>query len=58
VVNIYCQFHLPTEMFVMRLENILTAFNNRDILILGDLNVKSALWHCPISDGNEEMFES
>jgi len=57
VVNIYCQFSHPTEMFVMRLENILNAFNNKDILIVGDLNAKSPLWHCPGSDGNGEMFE-
>jgi len=57
IVNIYCQFSLPRDVFVQKLDDIFNGFSNRDVIILGDLNAKSPLWHCPNTDENGEKFE-
>jgi len=28
-----------------------------DVIILGDFNAKSSLWHCPVTDQHGEIFE-
>jgi hypothetical protein len=57
IVNVYCQFSIPREIFVQKIEDILLGFLYKDIIILGDFNAKSSLWHCRDTDDNGEMFE-
>jgi len=57
IVNLYCQFSMPADIFVNKLETILEGFYRGNLLILGDFNAKSPLWHCPGTDGNGEKYE-
>jgi len=55
-VNVYCQFSIPREIFVQKIEDILFGFLYKDTIILGDFNAKSSLWYCRDADDNGEMF--
>lgn len=57
IVNIYCQFSLPREIFVQKIDNIMNGMQMNNTIILGDFNAKSPLWHCTNADENGEKFE-
>jgi len=56
LVNIYSQFSMPADIFVHKLERILEGFYRGNIMILGDINAKSPLWHCPETNGKGEKI--
>lgn len=45
IINIYCQFSLPIEPFLEKIEGILDKLKGNSVLITMDSNAKSLTWN-------------
>lgn len=49
IVNVYCQFCLEIDQFLIKIENIIQSFPGYKILLSMDANAKSPMWHSNVA---------
>jgi len=57
IINVYCQFSLPIEPFLEKLEKILDKIRGKNILIAMDSNAKSLTWNSKETDERGRIVE-
>ena len=55
--NAYCQYSLPLEGFLDKIERILSNFQSEKVLITMDSNARSELWFDKVTDGKGILLE-
>ena len=57
IINAYCQYSLPLEGFLEKIERIISSFQTEKVLITMDSNAKSKLWFDKITDDKGILLE-
>ena len=57
IINVYCQYSIPLEGFLAKLERIINSFQCEKLLITMDANAKSGLWFDKITDEKGILLE-
>lgn len=57
IINLYCQYSLPLEGFLVQLEKCLVKLRAEKILIVMDANAQSGCWYSKRTDDNGKKLE-
>ena len=57
IINVYCQYSVPIEKFLRRIEDLINCFPTEKVLITLDANAKSVMWHADATDEKGALVE-
>ena len=57
IINVYCQYSLPLEGFLEKIERALNGLQTEKVLIVMDANARSELWHDRTTDEKGVLLE-
>lgn len=57
VVSVYCKYSLPIDYFLSKLEKIIAALKNENLIIGVDSNAHSKTWYCKDVDAAGDAVE-
>ncbi len=57
LVNVYCQYSEPLESMLHHLDVILSSLPAKRVIILGDFNARSKMWHDRVTDTKGLLLE-
>ena len=57
IFNAYCQYSLPLEGFLDKIENTINSFQPEKVLVIVDSYLKSELWFDKVTDPKSVILE-